>query len=104
MRRTAVMLTGLVFLLTLSAAAQESRSDISLQGTGFFTRDTSGQGISRTTSDAGGFMVGYRYHINRRTDDRAFPTAAFSRSRNTGIEMSMSVGRSRTQHGDAALT
>src|SRR6267143_5936693 len=65
MRRTAVMLTGLVFLLTLSAAAQESRSDISLQGTGFFTRDTSGQGISRTTSDAGGFMVGYRYHINR---------------------------------------
>jgi len=143
------MLTGLVFLLTLSAAAQESRSDISLQGTGFFTRDTSGQGISRTTSDAGGFMVGYRYHINRwlaaegdygfdrntqkyfgsfgesrvQTDVhtvtadlvvnlplriRRISTYALagggSRSRNTGIEMSMSVGRSRTQHGDAALT
>jgi opacity protein-like surface antigen len=65
MRPTAVMLAGFVIFLTLSATAQESRSDISLQGTGFFTRDTSGQGIARTTSDTGGFMVGYRYHINR---------------------------------------
>jgi opacity protein-like surface antigen len=65
MRRTAVILAGFVILITLSATAQESRSDISLQGTGFFTSDTSGQGISRTTSDTGGFMVGYRYHINR---------------------------------------
>ncbi len=45
MRRTAVMLAGFVILLTLSGTAQESRSDISLQGTGFFTRDASGQGI-----------------------------------------------------------
>src|SRR5258707_12597383 len=65
MRRTAIMLAGFVVLLTLGATAQESRSEISLQGTGFFTRDTSGQGVSRTTSDTGGFMVGYRYHINR---------------------------------------
>src|SRR5467141_2217274 len=65
MRRTSVMLAGFVILLTLSGTAQESRSDISLQGTGFFTRDASGQGISRTTSDTGGFMVGYRYNINR---------------------------------------
>src|SRR5229473_4802715 len=66
MRRTAIMLAGLVVLLTLGATAQEeNRSEISLQGTGFFTRDASGQGISRTTSDTGGFMVGYRYHINR---------------------------------------
>src|SRR6202048_2520830 len=65
MRRTAIMLAGFVVLLTLGATAQENRSEISLQGTGFFTRDTSGQGISRTTSDTGGFMAGYRYHINR---------------------------------------
>src|SRR5260370_17946911 len=52
-------------LLTLGATAQENRSDISLQGTGFFTRDSSGNGISRTNSDTGGFQVGYRYHINR---------------------------------------
>ena len=65
MRRTAIMLAGFVFLLTLGATAQESRSEISLQGTGFFTKDTNGQGISRTTTNTGGFLVGYRYHFNR---------------------------------------
>ena len=65
MRRTAIMLAGFVVLLTLGATAQETRSEISLQGTGFFTQDSQGQGISRTTSDTGGFMVGYRYHFNR---------------------------------------
>jgi opacity protein-like surface antigen len=65
MRRTATMLAGFVILLTSGALAQESRSEISLQGTGFFTKDTNGQGISRTTTDTGGFLVGYRYHINR---------------------------------------
>jgi opacity protein-like surface antigen len=59
------MLASFVTLLTLGATAQESRSEISLQGTGFFTQDTDGQGISRTTTDTGGFVVGYRYHINR---------------------------------------
>jgi opacity protein-like surface antigen len=59
------MLAGFVVLLTLGAAAQESRSEVSLQGTGFFTQDTNGQGNSRTTTDTGGFLVGYRYHINR---------------------------------------
>jgi len=58
------MLAGFVIVLTLGATAQENRSEISLQGTGFFTRDTSGQGVSRTTSDTGGFQVGYRYNIN----------------------------------------
>src|ERR1700730_1164051 len=65
MRRTAIMLAGFVILLTLGATAQESRSEISLQGTGFFTKDTNGQGISRTTTNTGGLLVGYRYHFNR---------------------------------------
>jgi opacity protein-like surface antigen len=65
MRRTAIMLAGFVIALTFGATAQENRSEISLQGTGFFTQDSNGQGVSRTTSDTGGFMVGYRYHFNR---------------------------------------
>ncbi len=65
MRRAELVLIAFVILMTVSATPQESRSDISLQGTGFFARDASGQGISRTTSDTGGFMVGHRYHINR---------------------------------------
>jgi hypothetical protein len=55
----------LSILLSLAAPAQEGRSEISLQGTRCFTKDSSGQGVSRTTTDTGGFQVGYRYNINR---------------------------------------
>jgi opacity protein-like surface antigen len=65
MRRTAIMLAGFIILLSLGATAQENRSEISVQGTGFFTQDTNGQGISRTTTETGGFVVGYRDHFNR---------------------------------------
>ncbi len=65
MRRTAIMLAGFVNLLTLGATAQENRSEISLQGSGFFTKNSDGQGVSRTSTDTGGFLVGYRYHFNR---------------------------------------
>jgi opacity protein-like surface antigen len=90
MRQTAIMLVGFVMLFAFGAAAQESRSEISVQGTGFFTQDTSGQGVSRTTTDTGGFLVGYRYHINRwlaaeanygfnRDTQRYFSTGGLSR-------------------------
>jgi len=89
-RRTAIMLASFVMLLALGAAAQEIRSEISVQGTGFFTQDTSGQGVSRTTTDTGGFLVGYRYHFNRwlsgeanygydRDTQRYFSTGGLSR-------------------------
>jgi len=61
-----------------------------VQGTGFFTQDTNGQGISRTTTETGGFLVGYRYHFNRwlsgeanygynRDTQRYFSAGGFSR-------------------------
>jgi opacity protein-like surface antigen len=65
MRRTAIMFAAFIILLSLGATAQENRSEISVQGTGFFTQDSTGQGISRTTTETGGFLVGYRYHFNR---------------------------------------
>ena len=64
MRRIAIILASFV-MIALGATAQENRSEISLQGTGFFTEDASGRGISRTTTNTGGFLVGYRYHFNR---------------------------------------
>src|SRR5207244_4171335 len=55
-----------VLLLTISALSQEIMSnEVSVQGTGFFTKDTTGNGILRTTSNTGGLLVGYRYHFNR---------------------------------------
>jgi opacity protein-like surface antigen len=90
MGRSAIMLASFVVLFTLSSAAQESRSEISLQGTGFFTKDTDGQGTSQRTTNAGGFLIGYRYHINRwlaaeavygydRNTQQYFAPAGFSR-------------------------
>src|SRR3984885_15265491 len=90
MRRTAIMLASFVMLIALGATAQESQSEFSVQGTGFFTQDTSGQGVSRTTTNTGGVVVGDRYPLNRwlsgeanygydRDTQRYFSTGVFSR-------------------------
>lgn len=59
------MFTGVLALVSLNATAQEMRSEISVQGTGFFTKHTDGNGISRHATDTGGFLIGYRYNFNR---------------------------------------
>jgi len=65
MRQMVIMIAVAFLLLTVGAAAQESRSEISLQGTGFFTKDTTGRDTTQRATDNGGFLVGYRYHFNR---------------------------------------
>lgn len=90
MQKMAIMIASVALLLGVSAGAQEYRSEVSLQGTGFFTKDATGQGTTQRTTNAGGFLVGYRYHINRwlaaeavygydRNTQRYFAPAAFSR-------------------------
>jgi opacity protein-like surface antigen len=37
---------------------------VNLEGTGFFTKDSSNHGISQRATNTGGFLVGYRYHFN----------------------------------------
>jgi len=64
MRRTALIVAA-VSLLAVGAAAQEVRSEISFQGTGFFTKDSTGQGTTQRGTETGGFLIGYRYHFNR---------------------------------------
>ncbi len=57
---------GSVLVFPAAAMAQEQpRHEVSLQGTGFFTKDSQGRGISQHSTDTGGFLVGYRYHFNR---------------------------------------
>jgi len=63
-QRTAVVV-GILALVSITAVAQENRSEISIQGTGFFTKDTSGNGTVERANDTGGFLVGYRYNFNR---------------------------------------
>lgn len=65
MQRTAIFILALIFLLSVGATAQEVRSDISVQGTGFFTKDSNGQGVRQQGTQSGGVLGAYRYHINR---------------------------------------
>ena len=64
-RGAGVALFGVLTLLSVTAFAQEVRSEISVQGTGFFTKDANGNGIRQQATDTGGFLLGYRYNINR---------------------------------------
>ena len=63
-KRTAVV-AGILAFVSIAAVAQENRSEISIQGTGFFTKDTSGNGTVERANDTGGFLIGYRYNFNR---------------------------------------
>src|SRR5260370_7319494 len=67
MIRKVVVATILGVLMCASAAmAQEGRwQEISVQGTGFFTKESSGDGINQRATDTGGFLLSYRYHFNR---------------------------------------
>src|SRR6266851_7860939 len=65
MWRKGVLSLVTIAIFTAAALAQESRSEISVQGTGFFTKDSNGQGIRQKATDTGGFLVGYRYNLNR---------------------------------------
>jgi len=65
MRLKILIILGLCLLLGAYAAAQENRSEISLQGTGFFTKDATGNENLQRGTETGGFLVGYRYHFNR---------------------------------------
>lgn len=90
MRKLAIMLASTALLLGIGASAQESRSEVSLQGTGFFTKDSTGQGTTERSTNTGGFLVGYRYKLNRwiaaeavygydRNSQHYFSTGGFSR-------------------------
>ena len=66
MNRRLALAGALAILLSASGAfAQEvHRQEISAQGTGFFTKDSSGNGINQHATDTAGFLLSYRYHFN----------------------------------------
>jgi outer membrane immunogenic protein len=92
MRRIGTMILGLTLLFTVSAMAEDIRSDVSVEGTSFFTKESNNRGISQRATDAGGFLVGYRYHFN----DWIAAEANYGYSRNTQSFLSSS-GLSRIQ-------
>ena len=64
MKRAIFSMVGFVTLFAIAGFAQEKRNEISVQGTGFFTKDTDTKGFSRTSTNSGGMLAGYRYRLN----------------------------------------
>jgi opacity protein-like surface antigen len=71
MKRTKMLVSGLlaaVLLVAASARAQDSEfthSEVAVQGTGFFTKDSQQNGTFQHSTNTGGFLLNYRFHINR---------------------------------------
>src|ERR1700732_267767 len=64
---TVAVVLGILFSAS-GAMAQEGRwQEIGVQGTGLFTKDSSGNGVNQHATDTGGFLLSYRYryHFNR---------------------------------------
>jgi outer membrane immunogenic protein len=64
-KRATMAVVASVLLLSVNAVAQEMRSEISVQGTGFFTKGSDGNGVRNAVTETGGVLVGYRYNMNR---------------------------------------
>ncbi len=59
-------LTELAMILVLfgiSSWAQEFRHEVTVQGSGFFNKETTDGGITNQPTNSGGVMVGYRFNL-----------------------------------------
>jgi opacity protein-like surface antigen len=67
MSRKLLVAAVLAILLSASGAMAQERhwQEIAVQGTGFFTKDSNGNGVNQHATDTGGFFLSYRYHFNR---------------------------------------
>jgi opacity protein-like surface antigen len=58
------MAAGLVLFATSAMAQVENPSQITIQGTGSFTKDSNADFASHSATNSGGFLVGYSYQFN----------------------------------------
>ena len=65
MKSFKISMLALPLLFATAAFAQEGRSQVSLQGTGVFIKDTDNQGLTQEATRSGGFLVGYSYKFHR---------------------------------------
>jgi outer membrane immunogenic protein len=66
-----IVIAGMLAAVLSSASAAMAQDqegtwhEVAVQGTGFFTKDSQGNGIAQHSTDTGGFLVNYRLHFNR---------------------------------------
>lgn len=64
MKRFMICLS-LVLSLCAASLAQEGRHEFTVQGSGFFTKETTNSGIKNSPTYSGGFLAGYRYNLTK---------------------------------------
>lgn len=55
----------ILVLFAISSWAQEFRREITVQGSGFFQKQTTNSGVTNDPSNSGGVMAGYRFNLNK---------------------------------------
>ena len=58
-----IELAILLVFFGISSWAQEVRHEVTVQGSGFFNKQTTGDGITNEPTNSGGLMVGYRFNL-----------------------------------------
>ena len=53
----------ILILLAVSSWAQEVRNEVTVQGSGFFQKQTTNGGIANNPTNSGGVMAGYRFNL-----------------------------------------
>ncbi|MBZ5573586.1 MAG: porin family protein [Acidobacteriia bacterium] len=53
----------ILILLAVSSWAQEVRNEVTVQGSGFFQKQTTNGGVTNSPTNSGGVMAGYRFNL-----------------------------------------
>ena len=65
MKRTLLFFSMLALAAASCWAQEEARHEVTIQGSGLFGKTTTGSGVTNDPTNSGGFMVGYRFNINK---------------------------------------
>src|SRR5215471_4128912 len=52
-------------LFVISSWAQENRNEVTVQGSGFFQKQTTSGGVTNDPTNSGGVMAGYRFNLKK---------------------------------------
>ncbi len=64
MKRAVILAVSIAILLSLAATAQEAKSQIGVQGAGFFTSSLNANGTEYSATESAGVIGTYRRHLN----------------------------------------
>lgn len=65
MKRIIVNLCLVFAFCSFVAAQEEMKREVTVQGSGFFTKQSTGLGVTHNPTNSGGLMVGYRYSLSK---------------------------------------